>query len=105
MTDLNYVTQTEKSISVTFAGMPKDPALVFLNTTSGKKTPSKSTILKNGGDGAGDVPIDPALPAGAFCLLAQTRDATPQFIAQTVMFYIHKIAAKKPAATARKSKR
>jgi hypothetical protein len=101
MATLDYVSQTDKSISVTFSGMPKDPALVFVNTTSGKKTPSKSTLLKNGGDGSGGVPIDPALPAGAFCLLAQTRDATPKFIAQTVVFYLHKAAAKK-SATAKK---
>jgi hypothetical protein len=96
MAALDYVTQTEKSISVTFEGMPKDPALVFVNTTSGKKTPSKSAILKNGGAGSGAVEIEPSLGAGAFCLLAQTRDATPQFIAQTVVFYLHKAA--KPAA-------
>ena len=94
MANLDYVSQTDANISVTFAGMPKDPALMFVNTTSGKKTPSKSTLLKNGGDGKGDVPIDPALGAGAFCLLAQTRDKTPQFIAQTVVFYLHKAAAK-----------
>jgi hypothetical protein len=108
MANLDYVTQTDKSIGVTFAGMPKDPALVFVNTTTGKKTPSKSTILKNGGDGKGEVPIDPALPAGAFCLLAQTRADPPQFIAQTVVFYLHKAAAKTTTATAKaasKSKR
>jgi hypothetical protein len=73
MAILDYVSQTNTNISLIFAGMPKDPALMFVNTTSGKKTPSKSTLLKNGGEGKGDVPIDPSLGAGAFCLLAQIR--------------------------------
>ena len=94
MANLDYVSQTNTNISVTFADIPKDPALMFVNTTSGKKTPSKSTLLKGGGTGKGDVPIEASLGAGAFCLLVQTRDKTPQFIAQTVVFYLHKPAAK-----------
>ena len=88
MARLDYVTQTNKDISVTFTDMPKDPALLFVNTTTGVHTPSKSTVLQGGGTGSGNVPIEPAL-VGAYCLLAQTRDAQPQFIAQTVVFYIH----------------
>jgi len=88
MARLDYVTQTDKDISVTFSDMPKDPALVFVNTTNGRHTPSKSTLLKDGGTGSGSVPIEPSL-FGASCLLVQTRDAQPQFIAQTIVFYIH----------------
>jgi|EndMetStandDraft_2_1072991.scaffolds.fasta_scaffold207801_1 hypothetical protein len=102
MASLDYVSQTDTNISVTFAGMPKDPALMFVNTTSGKKTPSASTLLKSGGEGKGDIPIDPKLGAGAFCLLAQTRDKTPQFIAQTVVFYLHKAEAKAAAKVTKK---
>jgi len=113
MADLNYVTQTDKSIGVTFADMPVNPALLFVNTSSGKQTPSKSTLLAAGGSGAGAVPIEPGL-FGAYCLLAQTRDKTPVFIAQTVVFYIHNAAAaarlkagnatKKKTKTAKKKK-
>jgi hypothetical protein len=98
MANLDYVSQTNTNISATFADIPKDPALMFVNTTTGKKTPSKSTLLEDGGSGKGSVPIEASLGAGAFCLLAQTRDKTPQFIAQTVVFYLHKPATKSAKA-------
>lgn len=102
--DLNYVTQTDKNISVTFGDMPKDPALVFVNVTSGKQTDTKSTILQNGGSGSGDVAIGVSLSGGAYCLLAQTRDKTPKFIAQTVVFYLHPSAASQAGKAAKTKK-
>jgi hypothetical protein len=86
MPRLDYVSQTAKSISVTFADMPADTDVVFVNTTSGVKTPSPSTALRYGGNAA-DISIDPNLAPGAYCLLAQTH-GTGQFLAQTVVFYI-----------------
>ena len=115
MARLDYTAQNDKNVSVTFGDMPANPALVFVNTVSGKETPSASTLLQNGGSGSGDVPIASGL-FGAYCLLAQTRDTTPKFIAQTVVFYIHapaaqrtllkiaKPARKKPAKKAKKKK-
>jgi len=104
MARIDYATQTDKDISVTFSDMPKDPALVFVSTTTGKQTPSKSTILKDGGTGSGNVPIEPSL-FGASCLRVQTRDAQPQFIAQTVVFYIHAPAAARTGLKSAKRKK
>lgn len=103
MASLDYVTQTDKSIGVTFADMPENPALLFVNATTGADTPSTSTLLAGGGSGAGEVPIEPGL-FGAYCLLAQTRDKTPVFIAQTVVFYIHNAAAAARLKAANKAK-
>ena len=100
MAVLDYVTQTDTFIRVDFSGMPEDPALVFVNTTSGTQTPSRSNALSAGGSGSGNIPIEPTLSAGSYCLRAQTRDKPPQFIAQTVVFYLHKteVAAVKKLA-------
>lgn len=86
MPRLNYVSQTAKNISVSYADMPASAELVFVNTTSGAKTPSQSNALSKGGDGSADVPIDPTLAKGQYHLLAQSPAGS--HLAQTVPFYI-----------------
>ena len=83
---LDYVSQTAGSVRVTYADMPRGTEVVFVNTTSGAKTPSQSNALSNGGSGSADIPIDPSLPAAGYYLLAQRPEG--QYLAQTVTFYI-----------------
>ena len=84
---LGYVSQTAQGVRVNYADMPADTEAVFVNTTSGTKTPSASNALNNGGSGSADIPIEPSLPAGSYYLLAQGRQSK-QNLAQTVPFYI-----------------
>ncbi len=96
MAFLNYVSQDLTSVTVEYGGdMPKDPALVFVSAGTGVITESKSKALANGGKGSADVPFGEDLPSGAYCLLAQTKAAKPEFIAQTVVFFVHKLSARK----------
>lgn len=94
MAALNYVSQDLTSVTVEYIDMPKDPDIVFFGVPSGDKTVSKSKALATGGSGSAKIPIDAALPSGAFCLVAQTKEATPAFIAQTVVFFVHKLSAR-----------
>jgi hypothetical protein len=87
MPRLDYVSQTAQNVSVTFTDMPANTELVWVNTTTGTKTPSQRNPLSNGGSGSAQIPIDPNLPAGSYDLLAQDQQ-TKQYIAQTVKFYI-----------------
>jgi len=82
---LDYVSQTAKDVSVSYADMPAKTEVLFVNTTSGEKTPSQSTALSNGGSGKADIPI-PKLSAGQYYLLAQ--DDAGKRLAQTVPFYL-----------------
>lgn len=82
MTTLNYVSQSAKSISVTYADMPADAEVVFVNQTSGTQTPAAGGALS--GDGSADIPI-PDLKGGEYHLLAQKSG---QPLAQTVNFYL-----------------
>jgi hypothetical protein len=84
MPALNYVSQTPKSVSVTYMDMPAGADIVFVNQVSGANTPSGSA-LGTGGKGAAEIPI-PGLEAGQYYLLAQNSG---QSVAQTVMFYIN----------------
>ena len=84
MPSLNYVNQTPKSVSVTYADMPAGVDVVFVNQVSGAKTPSPGSALSAGGSGSAEIPI-PGLAAGQYYLLAQNSG---QSVAQTVMFYI-----------------
>ena len=84
MPSLNYVNQTPKSVSVTYADMPAGVDVVFVNQVSGAKTPSQGSALSAGGSGSAEIPI-PGLAAGQYYLLAQNSG---QSVAQTVMFYI-----------------
>jgi hypothetical protein len=82
---LNYVSQTPKSISVTYSDMPAGANVVFVNQVSGAKTPSPGSALSAGGNGSAEIPV-PDLAAGQYYLLAQNSG---QYVAQTVMFYIN----------------
>jgi hypothetical protein len=84
MPSLNYVNQTPKSVSVTYADMPAGVDVLFVNQVSGAKTPSPGSALSAGGSGSAEIPI-PSLAAGQYYLLAQNSG---QSLAQTVMFYI-----------------
>ncbi|HTC05394.1 MAG TPA: hypothetical protein VK749_18455 [Xanthobacteraceae bacterium] len=84
MPSLNYVNQTPKGVSVTYADMPAGVDVVFVNQVSGAKTPSQGSALSAGGSGSAEIPI-PGLAAGQYYLLAQNSG---QSVAQTVMFYI-----------------
>jgi hypothetical protein len=81
---LNYVGQTAEIVSVSYSGMPAGTEVVFVDTTSGAKTPSQGNALC--GDGSADIPIDPELPAGRYYLLAQSK--VGEYLAQTVAFYL-----------------
>ena len=89
MPDINYVSQTASSVSVAYADMPAATEVVYVNTTSGAKTPSGSPALNNGGSGKAAIPIDTHLASGQYYLLAQGQ-ANKQYIAQTVAFYINR---------------
>jgi hypothetical protein len=64
MSRLNYVSETAKNVSASYADMPASAGLAFVNTTSEAKTRSQSNALSKGGDGSADIPIDPTLAAG-----------------------------------------
>ena len=81
---LDYVSQTATSISITYADMPANAQLVFVNDTTGAQTPSPSNALGAGGSGSADIAI-PSLPGGKYHLLAQSGG---QPIAETVPFYL-----------------
>jgi len=85
---LDYVSQTADTLRVTYVDMPAGTEVVFVDTTSGAKTPSPSSALRNGGNGSADIAIDPALPAAGYYLLAQGSGG--QYLAQTVTFYIRR---------------
>jgi hypothetical protein len=84
MPRLTYVNQTGNSISVTYADMPASAQIVFVNDTSGARTPSQGDALAAGGSGSADIAI-PGLSGGKYHLLAQSEG---QAIAQTVPFYL-----------------
>lgn len=86
MPTLDYVSQTPQSVSVTFTDMPAAADLVFVNQVSRAQTPAQSGALAAGGDGSVEIPI-PDLEKGQYYLLAQ---ASGNYIAQTVPFYINK---------------
>ena len=88
MPRLDYVSQTAKNVSVTYADMPTNTEVVWVDTTTGTKTPSQSDAFRKGGSGSADIPIDPNLPAAGYYLLAQDGK-TKEYIAQTVQFYIN----------------
>lgn len=88
MPTLNYVRQTADTVRATYVDMPVSTEVVFVDTTSGAKTPSQSNALRNGGNGSADIPIDPSLPAAGYYLLAQGPGG--QYLAQTVTFYIRR---------------
>jgi hypothetical protein len=81
---LNYVKQTAKSVSVTYADMPAGAAVVFHNETSGTDTAAQNGALAAGG-GSADIAI-PKLPGGQYRLRAQQGG---QLIAETVKFYVN----------------
>ena len=85
MPTLDYVSQTPKSVSVTYTDMPAGVDAVFVNQVSGAKTPSQSGALSAGGSGSVEIP-NPGLAAGQYYLAAQQSG---QSIAQTVMFYVN----------------
>jgi hypothetical protein len=84
MPRLTYVNQTSESVSVDYADMPASADVVFVDQTSGEKTPSQSGALAGGGDGSTEIPI-PSLPAGKYYLLAQEAG---QYLAETIAFNI-----------------
>jgi hypothetical protein len=84
MPSLDYVSQTPKSVSVTYSDMPAGTDVVFVNQVSGAKTPSPGA-LSAGGNGSAEIPVQ-GLVAGQYYLLAQNSG---QSVAQTVMFYIN----------------
>jgi hypothetical protein len=86
MPALNYVSQTPQSVSVTYLDIPAAANLVFIDQVSGAQTPAQSGALVAGGDGSADIPI-PDLDKGQYYLLAQ---ASGNYVAQTVPFYINK---------------
>jgi hypothetical protein len=86
MPTLDYVSQTPQSVSVTYTDMPAAANLVFVNQVSRAQTPAQSGALAAGGDGSAEIPI-PDLENGQYYLLAQ---ASGNYIAQTVPFYINK---------------
>jgi hypothetical protein len=57
---------------------------VFVDKTTGQKTPSDSGALSAGGSGSADIPF-PGLRPGEYYLLAQERG---QYLAETVPFYV-----------------
>jgi hypothetical protein len=65
--------------------MPTGAEIMFVNKTSGEKTPAPGNPL-SAGNGAATIAF-PALSAGAYYLLAQTSGG--QYIAQTVVFHIN----------------
>ena len=65
MPDINYVSQTAGSVSITYADMPAATEVVYVNTTSGAQTPSGSPALNNGGSGKAAIPIDTHWPRGS----------------------------------------
>jgi hypothetical protein len=86
MPRLNYVNQTAKNVGVDYFDMPVGTQVVFVNTSSGAKTPSHSNALSKGGDRSAEIPIDPKLIAGQYYLLAESQAG--MYLAQTVPFHI-----------------
>ena len=84
MPRLIYVSQTANSVSVTFDEMPANAQVVFVNDTTGAKTPAQGNALAAGGNGSADIAI-PSLPGGKYHLQAQSGG---QNIANTVAFYL-----------------
>lgn len=95
MAYLNYVAQEPTSVTVEYGDMPKDADIAFVAVPSGVITVSKSKALAAGGAGSAKIPFADDLPSGAFCLQAQTKATPPEFIAQTVVFFVHKLSARK----------
>ncbi len=86
MPTLDYVSQTPQNVSVTYTDMPAAANLVFMDQVSRAQTPAQSGALATGGDGSAEIPI-PDLEPGQYYLLAQ---ASGNYIAQTVPFYVNK---------------
>jgi hypothetical protein len=84
MPDLNYVSQTPSSVSVTYTDMPAGAQAVFVNNVSGQSTPAQGNALGKGGSGSAEIPIS-GVSSGEYYLQAKNSG---QSIAQTVMFYI-----------------
>jgi len=103
MPSLDYVSQTTQNVSVTYIDMPAKTGLVFVNTSTGAKTPSSSEALSNGGSGWTQIPIEATLPAAQYYLLAQGPES--QHLAQTVAFSVSASTsmAKPKAASTSKS--
>lgn len=80
----NYVSQTADGVTLEYSDMPAGAEIIFVNKTSGDKTPVQGSPL-SAGNGVATIAI-PALAAGEYYLLAQTSDG--QYIAQTVVFHI-----------------
>jgi hypothetical protein len=83
MPALTYVGQTAQSVSVTYTDMPTGAETVFVNDTSGAKTPAANVALS--GSGSADISV-PGLSAGQYHLQAQKAG---QYLARTVKFYIN----------------
>jgi hypothetical protein len=83
---LNYVSQTAQNISVTYAAMPAKTALVYVNQSTGTRTPSSSKALDKGGAGSALIPIEASLTPAQYYLLAQGPQK--QYLAQTIAFSI-----------------
>ena len=81
----NYLGQTAHSVSVEYSDMPTGVEIMFVNKTSGEKTPVQGNPLSTG-NGVTAIAF-PALSAGDYYLLAQTGGG--QYIAQTVVFHIN----------------
>jgi hypothetical protein len=84
MPDLDYVSQTPSSVSVTYSDMPAGAQVVFVNKVSGQNTPAQGNALSKGGSGSAEIPIS-GISSGEYYLQAQNSG---QSIAETVMFYI-----------------
>jgi hypothetical protein len=82
---LTYLSQTADSISVEYTNMPAGAEIIFVNKTSGAKTPAQGSSL-GAGNGTAAIAI-PSLSAGDYYLLAQSSGG--QYIAQTVPFYVN----------------
>ena len=82
--NLTYVSQKVQNVTATYADLPGNTEIVFVNQTSGAA--SDGTLLDAGGSGSVTLDIAPDLPAGGYHLLARDR-SSKQFIAQTVPFY------------------
>ena len=83
MTTITYVGQSANSVSITYTDVPAGAEVVFVNQTSGAKTPAAGAA--SSGNGSADIPVS-GLKGGQYHLLVQQSG---QPLAQTVNFYLN----------------
>jgi hypothetical protein len=81
---VDFVGISGKNVLATYANLPPNSRIVFVNQTSGQ--PIGAAINVSGSASSATIPEPANIPSGAYFLKAE--DSTGAYLAQSVVFYV-----------------